>query len=312
MKLSGDGATLLGAYTGNDPSEIINFENWLGRNVDGVLGYTGGANWADYDGSVGWAAGLWSQIDRPVFWSVPLIPKGATLAEAATGAYNDHYRKAAQTLVKYRPQDPTLHIRTGWEFNGDWFPLGGEGQGAGFHRCVSSVRDYVSRGREKQRHAEPLHVRMERQHRRHRHESRKCLSRRCVRRHHRHGFLLELAMGLERPGRGVEFDVESLLRAQLASRRGSRPTLSCSTLTGIPISPLEASCRTSSIPIRPQPTSTRSICRDGCRQGARARIGSARQLLFISGALVEASRQMPGSTSIAHAARGAKATTTAL
>ncbi|MES2462593.1 MAG: hypothetical protein V4671_18575, partial [Armatimonadota bacterium] len=81
----GGNSPLLGVYCGNDPRAVLQFETWLGRKVDGVLGYTGGASWEDFDGSVGWAANLWRGIDRTVFWSVPLIPKGATLAEAARG-----------------------------------------------------------------------------------------------------------------------------------------------------------------------------------------------------------------------------------
>jgi hypothetical protein len=113
---------LLGVYCGNDPKAVLQFENWLGRKVDGILGYTGGASWADYDGSVGWAADLWRGIDRTIFWSVPLIPKGATLGEAARGEYNGHYRRAAETLATFRPQEKQLYLRTGWEFNGDWMP----------------------------------------------------------------------------------------------------------------------------------------------------------------------------------------------
>ncbi|MES2462592.1 MAG: glycosyl hydrolase, partial [Armatimonadota bacterium] len=36
------------------------------------------------------------------------------------GDYNAHYRKAAETLAKFRPQEKQLNVRTGWEFNGDW------------------------------------------------------------------------------------------------------------------------------------------------------------------------------------------------
>jgi len=116
------GKDLLGIYCGNSVSDVQQFESWLGRPVDGILGYTGNASWSDYDGSVGWAVGLWGGIDRTVFWSVPLIPTGASLADAAKGMFNDHYRKAAMTLSTYRPQDGKLNIRTGWEFNVDWFP----------------------------------------------------------------------------------------------------------------------------------------------------------------------------------------------
>jgi hypothetical protein len=114
---------LLGVYVGNRPRDVLAFENWLGRGVDGVLGYTGHKDWADYDGSVEWATQTWSALDRSVFWSVPLIPKkGASLARAARGAYDGHYRRAARELARFRPQDPVLYVRTAWEWNGDWFP----------------------------------------------------------------------------------------------------------------------------------------------------------------------------------------------
>ncbi len=132
---------LLGVYCGNAPDDILQFESWLGRRVDGILGYTGHADWDDFDGSVGWAVGLWSGIDRRVFWSVPLIPTGATLDEAAAGTYDDHYRQAAETLAAYRPQDPELHVRTGWEFNGDWFPWTAQGKAQAF---IGAFRQFVT------------------------------------------------------------------------------------------------------------------------------------------------------------------------
>jgi hypothetical protein len=134
-------APLVGAYCGNSVDALKQFEQWLGRPVDGVLGYTGNASWEDYDGSVGWATGLWSAIDRRVFWSVPLIVNGASLAQAGAGAYDEHYRKAAQTLAGYRPQDPELYIRTGWEFNGNWFPWNAQGKAADF---VAAFRRFVT------------------------------------------------------------------------------------------------------------------------------------------------------------------------
>ncbi|MFI5306311.1 MAG: glycosyl hydrolase [Polyangiales bacterium] len=141
---------LLGVYCGNSVADVQQFETWLGRPVDGILGYTGNASWSDYDGSVGWAVGLWGAIDRKVFWSVPLIPTGATLADAAKGSYDDHYRKAAMTLSTYRPQDGKLNIRTGWEFNGDWFPWtakGGKAQDfvGAFQHFVTAFRSVSDR-----------------------------------------------------------------------------------------------------------------------------------------------------------------------
>jgi Glycosyl hydrolase family 26 len=136
---------LLGAYNSNSPEKVIQFETWLGRKVDGILGYTGHANWRDYDGSVGWAAWLWGKIDRRVLWSIPLIPKGASLTEAAAGNYNKHYRRAAEILAKYRPRDPVLYIRTGWEFNGDWFPWSAHGKAEEFKGAFQNfVKEFRS------------------------------------------------------------------------------------------------------------------------------------------------------------------------
>ncbi|HEX6245759.1 MAG TPA: glycosyl hydrolase, partial [Polyangiales bacterium] len=141
---------LVGVYCGNSVDGVRQFETWLGRPVDGILGYTGNASWADYDGSVGWAAGVWAAIDRRVFWSVPLIVNGASLAQAGSGAYDEHYRKAAQTLASWRPHEPKLYVRTGWEFNGNWFPWNAQGAKAAdfkaaFRRFVSVFRSVSDR-----------------------------------------------------------------------------------------------------------------------------------------------------------------------
>lgn len=132
--------TILGVYVGNTPSDVAVFESWLGRPVDGVLGYTGHASWQDYDGSVPWAAGIWKEIDRKILWSVPLIPEGASLEAAATGAYNSHYLKAAAELEKFRKQESVLYIRTAWEFNGDWFPWSAIGKAQYF---INAWRHFV-------------------------------------------------------------------------------------------------------------------------------------------------------------------------
>lgn len=132
---------MLGVFVGNQPSAVRKFEEWLGREVDGVLGYTGHASWADYDGSIGWSIQLWSVLDRKVLWSIPLIPKGARLAAAAAGEYDIHYRNAARKLAKSRPQDPVIYVRTGWEFNGDWFPWSAQDKPLDF---IGAFRRFVT------------------------------------------------------------------------------------------------------------------------------------------------------------------------
>lgn len=134
-----------GVFVGNNPSEVLKFEQWLGKPVDGVLGYVGHQSWQDFTGSAGWADGLWSQIDRPINWSVPLIVNGANLAQAASGAYDAYWRTVATQLADNRPQDATIDIRTGWEFNGSWFPWTAAGGNedefaAAFRRFVDVFR----------------------------------------------------------------------------------------------------------------------------------------------------------------------------
>jgi hypothetical protein len=133
-------APQLGVYLGNNPQDVLAFDAWLGRRADGVLFYTGFANWTDYDGSAPWAASLWQGTDRTVFWSIPLIATGANLADAAAGAYDAHYRKVAQALVGFRPKEPRLNIRTGWEFNGNWLPWSAQGKAAQY---IGAYRRFV-------------------------------------------------------------------------------------------------------------------------------------------------------------------------
>jgi hypothetical protein len=145
--------TILGTYGGNDPNEIRAFESWLGREVDAVHATVGSANWWDFTQSASWLANnLWSQIDRPVLWSVPLlVPNGSpSLAEAAAGKFNTQYTDVAHSLLESRANDDgPIYIRTGWEFNIEAFPWqahGNEANFAGaFRQFVDSFRDVSDR-----------------------------------------------------------------------------------------------------------------------------------------------------------------------
>lgn len=130
-----------GIFVGNDPNDLKSFEDWLGQPVDRILAFTGEANWADYDGSIGWAIDLWKASDKPILWSIPLIPVGATLQEAATGAYNAHYKAAALALAQTRPGDTAIYVRTGWEFNGDWMNWAAKGKETAFIQAYQQLVD---------------------------------------------------------------------------------------------------------------------------------------------------------------------------
>ncbi|PHK95582.1 hypothetical protein CR162_06925 [Pseudoroseomonas rhizosphaerae] len=126
--------TLLGVYVGNETSQLKNFEKWLGRDTDVVHAVVGGANWKDFTSSAEWMAErLWNTTGRDPFWSVPLITyDGATLQNAASGQYNGYYRDVARTIADAQSGDGPIYVRTGWEFNGDWFPWSAIGKEEAF------------------------------------------------------------------------------------------------------------------------------------------------------------------------------------
>jgi hypothetical protein len=145
--------TILGVYGANSPSEITGFESFLGRNVDAIHGVVGMANWWDYTQSANWMANdLWKDLDRPVLWSVPLLvwDGNPTLAQAASGQFNNQYESVARSILASRSGDSDpIYIRTGWELNLPGFPWSAIGKeqdfiGA-FREFVDSFRDVSGR-----------------------------------------------------------------------------------------------------------------------------------------------------------------------
>jgi len=82
----------------------------------------------DYlDRTDGWAAmdngggeGGWTGTGLRLVLGVPILPGVGTLAQGATGAYNQYFATLAQNLVSEGQGNAIL--RLGWEFNGDWYP----------------------------------------------------------------------------------------------------------------------------------------------------------------------------------------------
>ena len=109
--------------------------------MEGILGFTGYANWSDFEGSVPYAMNIWNNIDRPVFWTIPLIVTGATLDDAAAGLFDSHYTAAATSLAVFRPGDAQINVRVGWELNGNWFPWAAQGHEAAY---ISAYRRFVA------------------------------------------------------------------------------------------------------------------------------------------------------------------------
>jgi hypothetical protein len=82
----------------------------------------------DYlDRTDGWAAmdngggeGGWDNSGLRLVLGVPILPGVGTLAQGATGAYNQYFTTLAKNLVSEGQGNAIL--RLGWEFNGDWYP----------------------------------------------------------------------------------------------------------------------------------------------------------------------------------------------
>jgi hypothetical protein len=144
-------ASGLGVYVGNEAADVGKFEKWLGCPVQQILLYTDRKEWSDISNPQ-WITARFAGLNRPVLWSVSMIPTGATLELGATGAYDAYYVSAARVLARTRPNaQGIIRIRPGWEFNGDWFLWAAEGHEAAyvatFQHIVDSFRSVSSKFR---------------------------------------------------------------------------------------------------------------------------------------------------------------------
>jgi hypothetical protein len=99
------GVAVFGLQTGTLPSYATDY-----------LDKTGG--WAAMDAATNVAT--WSPTHYHLVLGVPILPGVGTLAQGATGAYDQYFTILGQNLVSDREADAVL--RLGWEFNGTWFP----------------------------------------------------------------------------------------------------------------------------------------------------------------------------------------------
>jgi Glycosyl hydrolase family 26 len=145
------GSPALSAFVGNSPSDLQQFEDWLGRPVDQITAHTGRANWKDWVDSIRWSVELWSPINKPICWTIPLFADGGSLSDAAAGKYQDYYEQAARLLAGTRKSDNVVYVRTGEEFNGNWMPWSAAGHEQDFAKAyrhfVAAFRSISNRFR---------------------------------------------------------------------------------------------------------------------------------------------------------------------
>lgn len=122
----------LGAYVGNGGGagytvpELLGRHRekaLLGREPDYLLAFTGESDQTDYRNSVVWQRDNSSNKGaKAVIWSIPLLYGDRSLEEARDGELNADYTAVANALKDVPLDDEgQIKIRTGWEFNGDWF-----------------------------------------------------------------------------------------------------------------------------------------------------------------------------------------------
>jgi hypothetical protein len=100
------------------------FSRWVGRPINRITDFSGGANWDDLAEHSFNKAQYWHQHapGMHLTLAVPMLPSDggrSSLAEGASGAYDAHFRALAAKLAEAGEGDAEL--RLGWEFNGNWF-----------------------------------------------------------------------------------------------------------------------------------------------------------------------------------------------
>ena len=122
----------LSMVAGPTTSYLAQQESWLGGQLGSVSVFGGQADWADWYNSLSSSMGTFGGTGKDILWSVPLIPIGANLGAAATGAYDSKYLELAKKFVATSGNDDQIYIRLGWEFNGAgynaWDATGGQAQ----------------------------------------------------------------------------------------------------------------------------------------------------------------------------------------
>jgi hypothetical protein len=119
-------AAAVGVYTGAaNASGAAQFGQDTGTHVTVVEDYLPGGPWSTIDGAGGsldWMLGAWKGSGYQLVLGVPMFDNSGTdtLAQGATGAYNQYFVTLARTLVGAGEGDAIL--RLGQEFTGSWNP----------------------------------------------------------------------------------------------------------------------------------------------------------------------------------------------
>jgi hypothetical protein len=109
----------LGDYAGEaDPAGVAAFAAATGTHPTYATDYLDKAKgWVAMDSAHNIKA--WSSSPYRLAIGVPILPGVGTLAQGATGAYNQYFSTLGTNLVA--DNEANAILRLGWEFNGNWF-----------------------------------------------------------------------------------------------------------------------------------------------------------------------------------------------
>jgi hypothetical protein len=108
--------TQLGVFRGDDPEQVKEYGDWLGRDVNDAETFSFRANWKQIAEPQAQLE-TWKGSPYRLVYAVALLPDDPadTIERGATGEYDKYFADLAQRLVAGGQQDAI--IRLGWEFN---------------------------------------------------------------------------------------------------------------------------------------------------------------------------------------------------
>lgn len=103
---------------------VLDFEAWLGREVDSILCTVDFQKWENYR-HADWLQTVYGNRERRhLIYDVPIIIEGANYKAAKTGDYDEHWKSLAESILANNPGEYEIVIRPSHEMNGDWFAWG--------------------------------------------------------------------------------------------------------------------------------------------------------------------------------------------
>ena len=101
-------------------ARLPRFQSVTGQTLAGVTEFLSQTSWTEMQSAAIWAIGCWQGTGLKLSLAVPINMKDGTLAQAASGAYDDQFRQVGELLVA--KGFAGAYLRIGWEFNGNWYP----------------------------------------------------------------------------------------------------------------------------------------------------------------------------------------------